>query len=873
MKRSLPFVAAILLSLLFARAGLVAQEADDAGVVEGWDELEVGDKPTQDEYNKAKETLKDLDERQLATIHGLRFMLRPDWTWQLFPRQSMDFHLGPWGASADGPLSDTELLRLLSLLKCGYPVDETMKSVVARYLESPVGSFGELLPWHGIDALVAHLLISREDLCDEKDAEKRLREVLSTAKTIPEPAADSYDVYEVKDFFWRVLISRIAIENRQRTLLVPSDAQVRAAQADVKNIASMFEMEFFTSAYLVRPLVKMAGLELLETQQGYPANELESGHEGIIELLKAWYDRGETAVPPAWSCMLQLVSRERLLAGGWKQDDLDSGGFGRIGYVRTNEGAVPENGMLGSQLGLYRPNFVEGLRASVWPGSRNKLRLAETALAFIGFNGGFLPGKKSKPVLEGLSPARIEVLMRAATTLAAGEFNARTVELRKGIPDAIKKGCEYIVAHQSKDGFFGQDPTIDPAQGVNLANQALCLLTLLHGGYARDSEPVKKGLAILELTSLTGNYWGTYSCSLVLQFFQRYYLPEQTEAGMLDANNKASYRIAQKKLEKLILPVHGGMIETCARMMEKALNGGSLGWCYWAPVKEAKRKRDSKYGGDDGMDEYKKGQNTYADNSNSQYGVLGTWCAAMLGIQPDTKMLRTELERWVDQYQVDESMPEFPNEMPTRDTEAAPRVKERATMAIERVRPGGWPYFNKGTTVTMGNSTEKVDDIGRPTLNMTTAGAAGLQITMMLLRQQDALKDKLEAAARERLVGSLAWLSDHLIDGYRFGGFQDAVNGNGRNETYGLYGTERMGMIAGVRILQGNEDWYRSGADLLLRWQAEDGAWFNVGDAAGYTGPNLLDTCLAVLFLKRTNPFPEQPEPKGPLTGDRKHDK
>ena len=65
----------------------------------------------------------------------------------------------------------------------------------------------------------------------------------------------------------------------------------------------------------------------------------------------------------------------------------------------------------------------------------------------------------------------------------------------------------------------------------------------------------------------------------------------------------------------------------------------------------------------------------------------------------------------------------------------------------------------------------------------------------------------------------------------------------------------------------GEKDWYRHAVDTLLPHQREDGHWH----LGGYHGSNQeLDTCFALLILKRTNLVPELTRTlKGRMTPER----
>ncbi|MFQ3651197.1 MAG: hypothetical protein SNJ75_12755, partial [Gemmataceae bacterium] len=70
---------------------------------------------------------------------------------------------------------------------------------------------------------------------------------------------------------------------------------------------------------------------------------------------------------------------------------------------------------------------------------------------------------------------------------------------------------------------------------------------------------------------------------------------------------------------------------------------------------------------------------------------------------------------------------------------------------------------------------------------------------------------------------------------------------------YFLWTLERVGVLYGVKSI-GQRDWYRYAVEKLLPKQREDGSW----NLKGYPGSTTaLDTCWALLILKRTNFVPE----------------
>ncbi len=68
-------------------------------------------------------------------------------------------------------------------------------------------------------------------------------------------------------------------------------------------------------------------------------------------------------------------------------------------------------------------------------------------------------------------------------------------------------------------------------------------------------------------------------------------------------------------------------------------------------------------------------------------------------------------------------------------------------------------------------------------------------------------------------------------------------------DLYYLWSVERVAVLYDLRTI-GNKDWYRWGAEILVANQGRLGEW----EKGGYPGSHpILDTCLALLFLRRAN--------------------
>jgi hypothetical protein len=177
------------------------------------------------------------------------------------------------------------------------------------------------------------------------------------------------------------------------------------------------------------------------------------------------------------------------------------------------------------------------------------------------------------------------------------------------------------------------------------------------------------------------------------------------------------------------------------------------------------------------------------DNSNTQFAIMALW-AARRHYVPMEQTLALVAERFRDSQH--------------------PR--------------GGWGYKFRGAGQTG---------------SMTCVGLIGLAVGHGSAR---------EAEAPGAAPGRPAAQDEALTKGLRaLGGYLDRPDV--RLNLYLLWCVERVGVLYNVKTI-GETDWYRWGVAKLLPTQRADGSWF--GD--GYHGSAAtLDTCMALLFLKRAN--------------------
>ena len=124
---------------------------------------------------------------------------------------------------------------------------------------------------------------------------------------------------------------------------------------------------------------------------------------------------------------------------------------------------------------------------------------------------------------------------------------------------------------------------------------------------------------------------------------------------------------------------------------------------------------------------------------------------------------------------------------------------------------------------------------------MTAVGLLGLAVGHGL-NNRDA-DGKARGLQDPRILGGFVALNQHV--GKPSGQWQNREMVN----LYVLWSIERVAVLYNLATI-GEKDWYRWGAEILVANQQQRGNW----DRGGYHGAApVLDTCFALLFLKRAN--------------------
>ena len=183
------------------------------------------------------------------------------------------------------------------------------------------------------------------------------------------------------------------------------------------------------------------------------------------------------------------------------------------------------------------------------------------------------------------------------------------------------------------------------------------------------------------------------------------------------------------------------------------------------------------------------------DNSNSQYGLLGVWSGASVGMSISQNYWHAVVNHW--------------------------------SQCVNGNGTFGYTMGDASTT-------------------MTCAGVASLLVARDYMDYSTA-NSKMPArpSPLPALDAGLRWLEEGDNCMTNIAG--DGMGGVG----YGLYGLERVGLASGFKYF-GRHDWYSELAKHLVAEQHADGSWGTPANANGVVVPQtLIDTAYALLFLSR----------------------
>lgn len=374
---------------------------------------------------------------------------------------------------------------------------------------------------------------------------------------------------------------------------------------------------------------------------------------------------------------------------------------------------------------------------------------------------------------------------------------------------AIDKGAAWLLSTQKDDGSWDPPQPVAPPGKLRpidvnrYGEQALPLLALAKSGIKANHPAMRQGLKAMsrflsEARGVSANGqppggYHTYAAALVVMLYDALYVDHPApKPGAPGVAPKPKVRLPAAERTEL-----KEITDWFVATQKEAL------WRYPGPV------------GDD------------EDQSASQYALMALVTAGRLGLDAPPAAYRRAMKRLLAWQQA--TGPEVPVWMENPAWDASGRYGRWVKAGKARAR--GFPYLAKGSV----------------TGSMTCAGISSLAIV------KDRLDDERLPAAQRLTREERAQLDRALTDGLAWMGSNfDVTKNPGLGASwhyYYLYGMERACSLLGVTLL-GRHDWYREGAEYLVRQQQADGSW-PVAGAEGHESHLPVRAAFALLFLKR----------------------
>lgn len=450
---------------------------------------------------------------------------------------------------------------------------------------------------------------------------------------------------------------------------------------------------------------------------------------------------------------------------------------------------------------------------------------AGVALAVYCFSGGGLLGKKAargdsdqrKPVDNQDLANKVHPKPRSKPP---GPLVHLSQEQQDAVNRAIARGVTFLKYQQNPNGTWtaANDTLPDHPAGIT----TLVGLTLLECDVPKEDPAIQQVTAYLRGREASNNQLATtYDLSLAALFLDRLDDPQDR-----DLIRKLALRLVAGQTAS------GGWTYGCpvltdadsdllAKALESSRNQFSAD--VTASKLELRAVDTSKLRlvGDAVMSDFIKnlpvwrsdtvvGAQPDADNSNTQFAILGLWAAKTRGL-PVERALALVVQRFHKAQNAD----------------------------------GSWGYEETGPRRT-------TNGLGSSPAPVTCSGLLGLAVGQGLVNEARGQGSPARQSAAQQdpaIQLGLDYLAQQLGDPHQ--PWQDAA-GAPLVDQYFLWSVERVGVIFQLPKV-GGKDWYGWGAEKLVANQKIDGdkgSW----EDGGYYGQNpTINTCFALLFLKQAN--------------------
>ena len=407
-----------------------------------------------------------------------------------------------------------------------------------------------------------------------------------------------------------------------------------------------------------------------------------------------------------------------------------------------------------------------------------------------------LPGEPPgppPPLVVGPSPTPAP----APPTVAAGAEVAKRIEtsparqrtaLGEKVEVAIRDGVRYLKGLQHPNGTWS-----DVENEAKTGTTSLITLALMTAGESLESPPIRKALEYLRGFG-PNDLHSTYAISLQTMVFAA---AEPERDKLRIANNVRWLERAQIK---------PGDTVTRPR---SSLNGSPL---WTMPLR---------WPGSWTYSDSKRGRN--GDNSNTQFALLGLYAAREVGVAVDPMVWELSRQYWEGCQKRDGSWAYTP------DT-------SNSTASMTCAGISGLIMTRLGSLRAPGQESTKKQSPVKP----LKSGLGRLSVQGQEFLDGDTIRDCGKGGHDRNLQAGIDWLAKNFQVGQNFGHGQQW-------KFYYLYGLERTGRMAGVRFF-GQNDWYRLGAEELVREQDKLGGFWA---GALNESDKVLATTFAISFLAK----------------------